>query len=67
MIAVGHRLGIDYGTSNTAAVIQEPGGRERGEWGARPEAGTGTRIIVGYDHERFLQTMMCGEAAQRLD
>ncbi|WP_433199318.1 Hsp70 family protein [Dactylosporangium sp. CS-047395] len=29
MITVGYRLGIDYGTSNTAAVIQEPGGRTR--------------------------------------
>src|SRR3954462_11193653 len=29
MITVGYRLGIDYGTSNTAAVIQEPDGRTR--------------------------------------
>ncbi|GAA3288666.1 nucleoside hydrolase [Dactylosporangium vinaceum] len=32
--------------------------RERGEWGARPRPGSGTRIIVGYDHERFVATLL---------
>ncbi len=32
--------------------------RERGEWGAEPQAGTNTWIITGYDHERFLRTLL---------
>jgi hypothetical protein len=32
--------------------------RERGEWGARPSPGSGTGIITGYDHERFLATLL---------
>jgi pyrimidine-specific ribonucleoside hydrolase len=31
--------------------------RERGEWGARPAPGSGTFIITGYDHDRFLSTL----------
>jgi pyrimidine-specific ribonucleoside hydrolase len=31
--------------------------RERGEWGARPRAGSGTWIITGYDRERFLRVL----------
>lgn len=32
--------------------------RERGEWGARRCPGSNTWIIVGYDHERFLATLL---------
>ena len=32
--------------------------RERGGWGARPSPGSTTRIIIGYDHERFLSTLL---------
>ncbi|HWO23728.1 MAG TPA: nucleoside hydrolase [Kofleriaceae bacterium] len=32
--------------------------RERGEWGSRLSPGSGTRIIVGYDHERFVETLL---------
>jgi pyrimidine-specific ribonucleoside hydrolase len=32
--------------------------RERGEWGARLSPGSGTRIIIGYDHERFVQMLL---------
>ena len=32
--------------------------RERGEWGSRLLPGSGTRIIVGYDHERFVETLL---------
>ncbi|MFI5907756.1 nucleoside hydrolase [Dactylosporangium sp. NPDC051541] len=39
--------------------------RERGEWGARPRPGSGTRIIVGYDHERFLTTLLAERQATR--
>lgn len=31
--------------------------RERGEWGSRLRPGSGTRIIVGYDHERFVRVL----------
>jgi pyrimidine-specific ribonucleoside hydrolase len=31
--------------------------RERGEWGARLCPGSGTWIITGHDHERFLHTL----------
>lgn len=29
--------------------------RERGQWGSRLRPGSGTKIIVDYDHERFLE------------
>ncbi|WP_238010420.1 nucleoside hydrolase [Dactylosporangium sp. AC04546] len=32
--------------------------RERGEWGSRPQPGSGTWIITGYDRERFLTTLL---------
>jgi pyrimidine-specific ribonucleoside hydrolase len=32
--------------------------RERGEWGARLSPGSGTWIIVDYDHDRFLATLL---------
>jgi inosine-uridine nucleoside N-ribohydrolase len=32
--------------------------RERGEWGARHAPGSGTWIIVDYDHARFLATFL---------
>lgn len=32
--------------------------RERGEWGSRLCAGSGTHIITGYDHERFLDVLL---------
>jgi pyrimidine-specific ribonucleoside hydrolase len=32
--------------------------RERGEWGSRLSPGSGTRIIVGYNHERFVQMLL---------
>ncbi len=32
--------------------------REHGEWGARPSPGSRTWIITGYDHERFVQTLL---------
>lgn len=31
--------------------------RERGEWGSRPMPGSGTRIITGYDRERFIRVL----------
>jgi len=31
--------------------------REKGEWGARRAQGTRTFIIIGVDHERFIQTL----------
>ena len=31
--------------------------RERGEWGARAAAGTGTRISVGFHEERFIEVL----------
>lgn len=31
--------------------------RERGLWGSRIRPGSGTRIIVDYDHERFLEVL----------
>jgi inosine-uridine nucleoside N-ribohydrolase len=31
--------------------------RERGEWGARPRPGSGTWIITGYEHAKFLRTL----------
>lgn len=34
--------------------------RERGEWGARLAPGSGTQIIVGYDHEAFVRTLTAG-------
>lgn len=34
--------------------------RERGEWGARPAAGTNTFIIVDLDRERFVETLLAG-------
>ncbi len=30
--------------------------RERDEWGASAKDGTGTWVIVDYDHEKFLDT-----------
>lgn len=35
--------------------------RERGEWGARPATGTGTRISVSVDHARFLDVLTATE------
>ena len=32
--------------------------RERGEWGSYLLEGSGVRIIVGYDHERFVGTLL---------
>jgi pyrimidine-specific ribonucleoside hydrolase len=32
--------------------------RERGAWGSRLSPSTGTRIIISYDHERFLATLL---------
>ena len=32
--------------------------RERGEWGAFALEGSGVRIITGYDHERFVRTLL---------
>lgn len=32
--------------------------RERGEWGAYLFEGSGVRIITGYDHERFVRTLL---------
>ncbi|EDM78040.1 hypothetical protein PPSIR1_23524 [Plesiocystis pacifica SIR-1] len=32
--------------------------RKGGKWGSRLEPGSGTRIIVDYDHERFLDTLV---------
>lgn len=32
--------------------------RERGEWGSRLRPGSGTHIIVGYDHERFVELLL---------
>lgn len=32
--------------------------RAHGGWGARLAPGSGVRIIVGYDHERFVQTLL---------
>jgi inosine-uridine nucleoside N-ribohydrolase len=32
--------------------------RARGEWGSYLHEGSGVRIIVGYDHPRFLRTML---------
>ncbi|GGM55286.1 nucleoside hydrolase [Dactylosporangium sucinum] len=32
--------------------------REHGEWGSRPRPGSGTWIITGYDHERFVATLL---------
>ena len=32
--------------------------RERGAWGARLAPGSATRIITGYDHERFVATLL---------
>lgn len=37
--------------------------RERGGWGSRLAPGSGTRIIIDYDRERFFQTFV-GEASQ---
>lgn len=31
--------------------------RERGQWGSRLAPGSGVHIIVGYDHERFVETL----------
>ncbi|MBC7975096.1 MAG: hypothetical protein H7138_08935 [Myxococcales bacterium] len=31
--------------------------RDDGGWGARPNAGTRTWIIVAHDHERFVRTL----------
>ena len=35
--------------------------RERGEWGAYLLPGSGIRIIVGYDHEKFMRTLLGGK------
>ena len=32
--------------------------REGGGWGARPAAGTRTSIIIDYDHDRFIRTLL---------
>lgn len=32
--------------------------RERGEWGSRLSSGSGTHIIVGYDHDRFVESLL---------
>jgi pyrimidine-specific ribonucleoside hydrolase len=32
--------------------------RERGEWGSYLLEGSGVKIIVGYDHEKFVQTLL---------
>jgi len=32
--------------------------REKGQWGANPAPGSSTRIITGYDHEAFVQTLL---------
>lgn len=32
--------------------------RERGEWGSYLLAGSGVRIITGYDHELFVGTLL---------
>ncbi|TMQ25659.1 MAG: nucleoside hydrolase [Deltaproteobacteria bacterium] len=32
--------------------------RAHGEWGARPAPGSATSIITGYDHERFVATLL---------
>lgn len=32
--------------------------RKGGGWGARPSPGSGTHIIVGHDHERFVATLL---------
>ncbi len=31
--------------------------REKGEWGSKLQTGSGTLIIVGYDHEKFIDTL----------
>lgn len=33
--------------------------REKGEWGSRLCPGSGIQIIVGYDHDRFVD-VLCG-------
>jgi hypothetical protein len=35
--------------------------RERGEWGAFLLPASGVRIIVGYDHEKFVRTLLGGK------
>jgi inosine-uridine nucleoside N-ribohydrolase len=35
--------------------------RERGEWGSRLSPGSGVWITVGYDHQRFLDTLLAVE------
>jgi len=35
--------------------------RERGQWGSRLSPGSNTRIIIDYDHERFID-VLCGAA-----
>jgi pyrimidine-specific ribonucleoside hydrolase len=37
--------------------------RERGEWGSVLDPESPIRIIVSYDHERFLQILSGGETA----
>jgi hypothetical protein len=32
--------------------------RAFGEWGSRLSSGTHTYIITGYDHERFVETLV---------
>jgi pyrimidine-specific ribonucleoside hydrolase len=32
--------------------------REKGQWGSRLKPGSGTLIIVGYDHRRFTETLL---------
>jgi len=32
--------------------------REKGQWGAEPAPGSSTRIITGYHHERFVETLL---------
>jgi inosine-uridine nucleoside N-ribohydrolase len=46
---------IDPGIASWAEVELY---RERGEWGARLAPGSGTWIIVDYDHARFLETFL---------
>jgi pyrimidine-specific ribonucleoside hydrolase len=38
--------------------------RERGQWGARLVPGSGTWIIIGYDRERFLATLLAQETPE---
>ena len=61
-------LRFDYSGHGSSSGVFEEGSigewaevevfRERGEWGAKLREGTRTQIIVDYDREKFLQTLM---------